>query len=107
LDFGHTPGSQPVSDTNNLDQVRLYTTFWKDEAEVLDHRLFTGALLHFKVERVLMEDVKGSYYDLMMSFFSLTAKNEDVVHVDDHYPLINEIFEDVIHHCLEGGRAVH
>jgi len=35
---------------------------------------------------VLMEDVKDSYYDLIMLFLSLTAKNEDVVHVDGHYP---------------------
>jgi len=35
--------------------------------------LFEGALLCFEVEMVLTEDVKDSYYDLMMLFFSLTA----------------------------------
>jgi len=62
-----------------------------------------GALLYFEVDSVLTEDVKESYYNIMMLFFSLTAENEDVVHVDGHNPLIDELFEDVIHHHLEGG----
>jgi len=94
-------------DAHNFDWVHLYMTFQEDEAEVLNHGLFKGALLHFEVEMVLMEDVKDSYYDLMMLFFSLTTKDEDVIHVDGHYTFINELFEDVIHHHLEGGRAVH
>ena len=56
---------------------------------------------------MLTEDVKDSYYKPMMLFFSLTTEDEDVVHVDGHYPLIDELFEDVIHHCLEGGRTIH
>ena len=55
---------------------------------------------------VLMENVKDSYYDLMMLFFSLSTENEAVIHVDGHYPLIDELFEDDIHHCLEGGGTV-
>src|SRR5882724_11711778 len=39
----------------------------------------------------------------MMLFFSLTPENDDVIHVDGHYPLIHELFEDVVHHHLEGG----
>ena len=107
LDFGHVLGIQPVSDTSDLDQIHLYTSFQEDEAEVFDCGLLEGALLHFEVEMVLMEDVKDSYYDLMMLFFSSTSKDEDVIHVDGHYTFINELFEDVIHHCLKGGRAVH
>src|SRR5882724_1395626 len=56
---------------------------------------------------VLTEDVEDLYYNLMILFFSLTAKNKDVIHVDGHYPLINELFEDVIHHHLKCGRAIH
>jgi len=68
-------------------------TFQEDEAEVFDHGLFEGALLHFEVEMVLTEDVKDSYYNLVMLFFSLTAKNKDVIHVDGHYPFINELLK--------------
>ena len=31
---------------------------------------------------------------------------EDIVHVDCHVALINEVFENVIHHCLEGGLTI-
>ena len=55
---------------------------------------------------MLTEDVKDSFYDLMMLFFSLTAENKDVILVDGHYPFVNELFEDVIHHCLKGGRVI-
>jgi len=33
--------------------------------------------------------------------FISSAKNEEVIHVDNHDSLINEFFEDVIQHCLE------
>ena len=47
--------------------------FGEDEAKVFNHGLFKGALLHFEVEMVLMEDVEYLYYNLMMLFFSLTC----------------------------------
>src|SRR5882724_7005478 len=68
-------------------------TFQEDEAEVFDCGLLEGAFLHFEVEMVLTEDVKDSYYNLVMLFFSLTAKNKDVIHVDGHYPFINELLK--------------
>ena len=80
-------------------------TFWEDEADVLNCGLFQGALLCFEVEMVLMEDVEDSNYNLMMLFFSLTTENKDVIHVDGHYPFINELFEDVVNHHLKGGSA--
>ena len=62
-------------------------TFWEDEAKVFNCGVFKGALLHFEVEMVLMEDVNDSYYNLVMLFFSLTTKSKDVINVDGHYPL--------------------
>ena len=64
-------------------------TFQEDEAEVFDYELFKGALLCFEVEMVLTEDVKDSYYNLVMLFFGLTAEDKDV-----------------IHHHLKGGQAI-
>ena len=45
LDFGHIPRHWPVLDTSDLDWVHLYVTFQEDDAEVLNHGLFKGALL--------------------------------------------------------------
>ena len=81
--------------------VHLHATFQEDEAEVLDCGLLKGALLHFEVDMVFMEDVGDSYYNPMMLFFGLAAKDEDVVHVYDYDSLIYELSEDVVHHHLE------
>src|SRR5882724_11233805 len=42
----------------------------------------------------------------MVFLLRLATKNEDVIHVDDYNLFIDELSEDVIHHCLEYRRAV-
>jgi len=81
-------------------------TFQEDEAKVFNCGLLEGALLHFEVETVLMEDVEDSYYNLVMLFFGLTTKDKDVIHVNGHYPFVNKLFEHVLHHHLKGGRVI-
>src|SRR5882724_8530947 len=54
-----------------------------------------------------MEDVEDSHYNFVMLFLGLVAKDEDVVHVDSHYSLVDEFLEDVVHHHLECGGTVH
>ncbi|KAG5336713.1 hypothetical protein C0989_012016 [Termitomyces sp. Mn162] len=39
-------------------------------------------------------------------FFQHFGVDEDVVKIDADYALCDEVLEDVIHHGLEGGRAV-
>ena len=53
-----------------------------------------------------MEDVEDSHYNFVVLFPGLAAEDEDVVHVDGDHPLIDEFLEEVVHHCLEGGRTV-
>ena len=55
---------------------------------------------------MLAEDVKDPYYNCVMFLLGLAAKDEDVVHVNDHNSFINEFSEDVIYHCLECHWAV-
>src|SRR5882724_2928277 len=69
-------------------------------------RLHFSVLHHFKIEVVLTADVKDSHYNFVVLFLGLAAEDEDVVHVDGHYSLIDEFLEDVIHHCLECGGTV-
>ena len=38
--------------------------------------------------------------------FHRFREDEDVVQVDTDYTFGNEVLEDIIHHGLEGGRAV-
>src|SRR5882672_4029909 len=64
------------------------------------------ALLSLEVEPMFSEDVQNPYHDGMVFHFCLATKDEDVVHVDDYNSFVNELSEDVIHHCLECRRAV-
>ena len=45
----------------------------------------------------------GHHFPMM---FDHVGIYEDIVHVDCHIALIEEVLENVIHHCLEGGWAV-
>jgi len=46
----------------------------------------------------------SGHYLLMM--FDCVGVHEDIVHVDHYIALVDEVFENVIHHRLEGGQAV-
>ena len=68
--------------------------------------MLEDTFLCLQVKSVLPKDVKDLYYDGVVFLFLLAAQDEDVVHVDSHDPFINEVFEDVIHHCLECCQTV-
>ena len=44
--------------------------------------------------------------DSSCMFFHRPSENKNVIQVDNYYTLHNEILEDVIHHCPEGGQTV-
>src|SRR5882724_5666437 len=56
---------------------------------------------------MLTEDVEDSHYNSMVLLPGLATKDEDVVHIDGHYSLVDEFFENVVHHRLECGGTVH
>ncbi|KAG6867559.1 hypothetical protein C0993_001205, partial [Termitomyces sp. T159_Od127] len=58
-----------------------------------------------EVELVLVETFQDNTCDLavLLKHFDV---DEDVVEVYAHYSLCNEVLEDVIYHCLEGGQAI-
>ena len=48
---------------------------------------------------------QDSGYDLLM-VFNCVSVYQDIIHVNHHVTSINEVFEDVIHHGLEGGWTI-
>src|SRR5882672_3571887 len=88
-------------DTGYFDRIHLYATFQKDEAKILDCGLSECALLSLEVEPMFAEDVQDPYYNGMVFVLCLAAKDEDVIHVDDHNSFVDELSEDVVHHHLE------
>ena len=51
---------------------------------------------------MLLEYIQDSGHDLPM-VFNHASVYQDIIHVDHHIAFNNEVFEDVIHHGLEGG----
>ena len=44
--------------------------------------------------------------DYSAMFGDIFREDEDVIKVDDHLPFSDQVGEDGVHHCLEGGRAI-
>jgi hypothetical protein len=76
-----------------------------DEAQVFDLGLCKLALVMSEIEFVLSESFQYQTCDSVVLFHRL-CKDEDVIQVDTDHTLGDEILENVIHHGLEGGRAV-
>ena len=51
------------------------------------------------------EHVQDSGHDLPI-VFDCASVYQEIIHIDRHVSFINEVLEYVIHHGLEGGRAV-
>ena len=73
---------------------------------ILDRGALKCAFLGFEVEPIFSEHVQDLGYDLPMVFNHVSVY-QDIVQVNCHVAFINEVFEDVIHHGLEGSWAVH
>ena len=54
---------------------------------------------------MLSEYIQNSGHNLLMVFNHVSIY-QDIVHVNCHVDLINEVLKDVIHHGLEGGWTV-
>jgi len=65
-----------------------------------------SALLSLEIEPMFVEDVQDLYYDCMVFLLSLATKDEDIIHVDDHNTFVDELSEDIIHHCLENCQTI-
>ncbi|KAG5336712.1 hypothetical protein C0989_012024 [Termitomyces sp. Mn162] len=74
-------------------------------AKVLNPGLFKLALLWLEVELVLAEAFQNKASDLTV-FLQHFDIDENGIKVHTHYALCYEVPEDVVHHSLEGGRAI-
>ncbi|KAG6868036.1 hypothetical protein C0993_008122 [Termitomyces sp. T159_Od127] len=76
-----------------------------DQPQILNSGLLELALLQFEIELVLAEAFQNNVCDLVV-LLKCFGVDEDVVKVYTHYTLYDEVLEDVVHHCLEGGQAI-
>ena len=54
---------------------------------------------------MVSEHIQDSGHNLPIVFDRVSVY-QDIVHIDRHVSFINKVLEDVVHHGLEGGRAV-
>src|SRR6266508_4220810 len=59
-----------------------------------------------EVELMLLQQLQNAAGDLPVLFKGL-REDEDVVQIDHDHTFRDEVLEDVVHHCLEGGGTVH
>jgi hypothetical protein len=76
-----------------------------DDTEVLDHGPIQLALLQPKEKVVFPEPTEHLSDDLMVTG-EVRMHDEDVIQVDHDVSGQNQVLEDVVHHCLEGGWGV-
>ena len=95
----------PFYYTRNLDQIHLHLAFQHNNSEVLYLPPLKLTFLRFEVHLVFPETFQHSPHDILMLRQHL-SEYEDVVKVDADNPFHYHVSDDVIHHCLEGGRAV-
>ena len=76
-----------------------------DEAQVFDPFTFKLTLLHLEVELVASEDIQDPSGD-PLELAPTLGEDQYVVHIHTNCAIPDQLRKDVIHHCLEGCRAV-
>ncbi len=76
-----------------------------DHSEVFNSGFLKLTFICSEIQLVLLQDLQDSSGDFSM-FVDSFHEDEDVVQVDHNYTFCNELFKDVVHHCLEGSQAV-
>ena len=105
LNLGDILRGGPISNAGDFDGIHFDTSFREDKTQVLHREAFERAFLSLEVESMLSEYVQDSgHYRSMM--FDDVGIYQDVVHIDCHIALINEVRKDVIHHRLESGWTI-
>jgi hypothetical protein len=98
--------NRPFHHSRHLYWVHLYFPFQYDESQVFNQESFELTFLRSEVEFVFLESLHYSS-DHSQVFHQCLGEDEDVIQVHTDHSFHDEVSENVIHHGLEGGRAVH
>ena len=95
----------PLSDDGDLGQVGPDLPLPDDDTQVIDRGLLEGALLLLEAEPMLLQSRQDPVHQPSVLEW-VVGEYEDVVQVDRDVSLVDQVPQDVVHHGLEGGRAV-
>src|SRR5258708_38026689 len=105
LDVLHFHQLWPVHDSLDFNGVHHYTVFGDDKSKAVHLLMFEFAFLQLEEQLVGTEGLEYLLSDPLMDCEG-GGVDEDVIHVPDGFIAIDKGAEDVIPHCLEGGRQV-
>ncbi|KDQ24151.1 hypothetical protein PLEOSDRAFT_1020914, partial [Pleurotus ostreatus PC15] len=105
LEFSPSPRGRPVRDSGNLHRIHLDLTLGDDDSEILHLDLLEFALVCSEEELVPLEDLQDPLENPTM-LFARFGVDQDVVQIDNNHTFRNELPEQVVHHGLEGRRAI-
>ena len=105
LDFLFQAGCGLLRNSCDLYWIHFDVIVQDDNSEVFDLGLLEFALVMLEVEFVFTEALHDQATDVAM-FFQCVCEDENVVEVNTHNAFQDQVMEDVVHHRLEGRRAV-
>src|SRR5260221_12401607 len=79
--------------------------FQDDQSKVLDLLSLKLAFLWLEKQPLLLEGSKDLVDDPPV-FGEGMGVNKDIIHIAYHLTIVDELMEDIIHHCLEHCRGV-
>ena len=105
LDLLYLHQSMPFHDSMDLHWIHGNMVFQDDQSKVLNLLSLKLAFLWLEEQPPLLEGSK----DLVGNppvFREGMGVNEDIIHIAYHLTVVDELMEDIIHHCLECCRGV-
>jgi len=104
LDLLYLCQGRPFCDSTDLCQIHGDMVFQDDQSKVLNLLLLKLTFLWLEKQPLLSEGSKDLADDLPV-FREGVRVNEDIIHIAYH-TVVDELTEDIIHHCLECCRGV-
>src|SRR5713101_7398050 len=98
-------GGRPVGDTGEFNRVHGNMVRAEVESEVFNGRLLKVTFFRLQ-EQVVVTEVFKDEVDRVVMLLQSGSGNQDVVHVNEDFSSVDEVFEYLVHHGLEGGQGI-
>ena len=97
---------RPFHDSVDLCWIHGDMVFRDDQSEVLNFLLLKLTFLWIEKQPLLSLEGSKDLVDDLPVFREGVRVNEDIIHIAYHLTVVDELMEDIIHHCLECCRGV-
>ena len=105
LDFLFALWDWPFRNSCDLHRIHLNVVIGDDDSKVFNPGFLKLTFLFPKLEFVRPQTFHDHPGDTLM-FRQILGEDQDVIKIYTDHTLSNKIFENLVHHGLEGGRTV-